>query len=94
MNPVASLRYSSVPRASATLYTDSAWNELTALKRAAAAAAPTTTRFGWLNARKKHNLPYIETIHIPAGPRRTFYHRGVENAQVISQKKDAKPVRT
>lgn len=54
----------------------------------------TTTRFGWLNARKKHNLPYIETIHIPAGPRRTFYHRGVENAQVISQKKDAKPVRT
>ena len=51
----------------------------------------TTTRFGWLNARKKHNLPYIETIHIPAGPRRTFYHRGVENAQVISQKKDAKP---
>ena len=67
MNPVASLRYSSVSlaRASATLYTDSAWNELTALARAA--AAPTTTRFGWLNARKKHNLPYIETIHIQLG---------------------------
>ena len=28
---------------------------------------PTTTRFGWLNARKKHNLPYIETIHIQLG---------------------------
>ena len=52
----------------------------------------TTTRFGWLNARKKHNLPYIETIHIQAGRRTTFYHRGVENAQVISQKKDAKPI--
>ena len=55
---------------------------------------PTTTRFGWLNARKKHNLPYIETIHIQLDQARTFYHRGVENAQVISQKKDAKPVRT
>ena len=52
----------------------------------------TTTRFGWLNARKKHNLPYIETIHIQLDQARTFYHRGVENAQVISQKKDAKPV--
>ena len=28
---------------------------------------PTTTRFGRLNARKKHNLPYIETIHIQLG---------------------------
>ena len=74
-------------RARATLYTDSAWNELTALARAA--TSPTTTRFGWLNARKKHNLPYIETIHIQLDRERTFYHRGVENAQVISQKKDA-----
>ena len=58
----------------------------------AATTTTTTTRFGWLNARKKHNLPYIETIHIQLDrAQRTFYHRGVENAQVISQKKDAKP---
>lgn len=29
-----------------------------------ASTTATTTRFGRLNARKKHNLPYIETIHI------------------------------
>lgn len=35
-------------------------------------AAPTTTRFGRLNARKKHNLPYIETIHIQPGREERF----------------------
>ena len=77
------LSVSTVPR----LYTDAK-----AGKRAHTVVPTTTTRFGWLNARKKHNLPYIETIHIQLDQARTFYHRGVENAQVISQKKDAKPV--
>ena len=40
---------------------------LDAAGKATTLGNPTTTRFGRLNARKKHNLPYIETIHIQLG---------------------------